>query len=107
MEYNQRRDEKYIITHTARSLRTYNKLVKKDRTLRNKIEKIFEYLQENPKLGEKLAANLVGFRVYHFNSNKYRIVYKIIDGSNTVEVHEISHRKRSYSDLAKYIKKGK
>jgi len=108
MGKSQRRDEKYIIAHTARSLRIYNKLVKKDHILRNKVEKIFEDLQENPKLGEKFTCNLLGFRGYHFEGNKYRIIYKTIDEcSTTVEIHKVSHRKKSYSDLALYLQKGK
>jgi len=86
----------------------YRKLIRKDRILEKRVENYLEELQINPYIGEKLEGNFPGFRSIHFLGNKYRMIYEVsYEPSMKILVHEINHRKSSYSDLAKAIRQGK
>ena len=88
--------------------REFEKLTKKDKVLRKITEKILDELQLDPYTGEKLYANLPGWRSKHYLGNKYRIIYELVEESTTkIIIQCIGHRKNVYSKLAKWSDQGK
>ena len=81
---------KVIITNEAQ-----NFLNKCDNFLKKNILKKLEKLSQNPKLGKPLTANLAGY--WSLRSNKYRILYEIIDKKLVILVLSIGHRKNIYN----------
>ena len=85
----------------------YKKLIKKDNVLKKWTENYLEELRTYPYIGQKLDVNLPGLRSIHYLGNKYRIIYKIIyEPVPTIVICEINHRKASYTDLAKTLRRG-
>lgn len=97
--------------HTVKMLdrckRDYLKLVKKNSTVRQWIEKIIAELIVSPFLGEKLFANFPECRSVHFGGNSYRIIYKINEPLSEILILGIGHRSTSYADLARTLQQGK
>lgn len=60
-----------------------------------KIKKKLITLQENPYLGKKLAGQLSGHRSVRVWP--YRIIYKVNEELNRVEVSDILHRQGAYN----------
>ena len=89
-------------------MKEFGKLTKKDSKLREITEKIINELRLNPYAGEKLYANFPGYRSIHFLSNKYRIIYQLVEETKTkIIIHCVGHRKNVYSKLAKWLEQGK
>ena len=100
--------QKHHLELTAPCKREFEKLTKKDKTLRKITEKILDELQLDPYTGEKLYANFPGWRSIHYLGNKYRIIYQLVEESATkIIVQCIGHRKNVYSKLAKWYDQGK
>ena len=98
----------HTIKMNDRCKRDYLKLIKKNTTLRSWIDNILAELTVRPHIGEKLFANFPGCRSIHFNSNRYRIIYRIINyPESEILILEIGHRSSSYTDLAKRLGQGK
>jgi len=97
----------FVVTILECCVKKYKKLIKKDNVLKKWTENYLEELKTNPYIGQKLEVNLPGLRSIHYLGNKYRIIYKIIyETVPTIVICEINHRKASYSDLAKTLRRG-
>ena len=58
--------------------------------VKSKIEK----LQENPFSGKWLEKELSGY--LSLQANRFRIIYKVRNNDQTVEIHYVGHRKNIY-----------
>jgi mRNA interferase RelE/StbE len=67
--------------------------------VKTKIEK----LQENPFSGKQLEKELSGY--LSLRAKRFRIIYKIGDNNQTVEIHHIGHRKDIYELFKESIAK--
>jgi mRNA interferase RelE/StbE len=67
--------------------------------VKTKIEK----LQENPFSGKQLEKELSGY--LSLRAKRFRIIYKIRDNNQTVEIHHIGHRKDIYELFKESIAK--
>jgi mRNA-degrading endonuclease RelE of RelBE toxin-antitoxin system len=67
--------------------------------VKSKIEK----LQENPFSGKWLEKELSGY--ISMRAKRFRIIYKIRDNDQTVEIHYVGHRKDIYELFKEAISK--
>jgi mRNA interferase RelE/StbE len=67
--------------------------------VKTKIEK----LQENPFSGKQLEKELSGY--LSLRAKRFRIIYKIRDHNQTIEIHHIGHRKDIYELFKESIAK--
>ena len=81
----------YDVVISDEAKRFINKL---DNFVKERIIKKFEDLENNPRLGKVLTANLSGF--WSLRIGKYRAIYEIIDKKLIVVVVSIDHRKKVY-----------
>lgn len=103
-----RSEKLYTVRMLDRCKRDYLKLIKRDTRLQRCIETILAELKIRPYIGQKLFANFPGCRSIHFKGNSYRIIYRILDKSESeILILDIGHRSSSYTDLAKIIGQGK
>lgn len=67
-----------------------------DGDVQRQANKQFEKLKRSPELGEdlghKMGVDLTGYRVLHFYKNQYRIVYKVLEDQQEVEIWGIGKR---------------
>jgi mRNA-degrading endonuclease RelE of RelBE toxin-antitoxin system len=66
------------------------------------IKEKIEDLVDNPFLGKQLERELTSY--FSLRANRYRIIYKVNDESNTIEIHYIGHRKDIYELFGDHIK---
>ena len=69
-------------------------LKKCDKSIKNRIMDKLENLEDNPRQGKLLTANLAG--LWSLRIGDYRAIYKIKDNELLVLVIEIGHRKNIY-----------
>jgi len=97
--------EKQIVKYTVITSKKFEKNFKKlPPDIQRLAKKELEKLETNPKRGEPLKYDLIGFYSLHFHRNKYRIIYTIKD--NTVEILALSIGKRDdnfYKNLKKEL----
>ena len=62
-----------------------------------------EELQENPFSGKWLEKELSGY--LSMQAKRFRVIYKIRDNDQTVEIHYVSHRKDIYELFKEAITK--
>ena len=62
-----------------------------------------ENLQEDPYLGKPLERELAGY--YSYRAKRFRIIYRIDDPSQTVQIHYVGHRKDVYELLKETLKR--
>ena len=67
--------------------------------VKSKIEK----LQENPFFGKWLEKELSGY--LSMRAKRFRVIYKIRDNDQTVEIHYVGHRKDIYELFKEAIAK--
>ena len=67
--------------------------------VKSKIEK----LQENPFYGKCLEKELSGY--HSLQAKRFRIIYKVRDNDQTLEIHYIGHRKDIYELFKEAIAK--
>jgi len=72
-----------------------NFLKKLDKSDQLRIRDKLRALNDNPRLGKPLVANLAGF--WSLRVGKYRIIYEIKEKELVVYVIRIGHRKNVYS----------
>jgi len=67
-----------------------------DGSIQQQALKQFEKLKQSPELGKelghKMGVDLTGYRALHFYKNKYRIVYRILEEEQEVEIWGIGVR---------------
>jgi mRNA interferase RelE/StbE len=64
-----------------------------------------EQIGENPYLGKHLERDLSGYM--SFRTKRYRVLYKILEDDNVVEIHYVGHRKDIYELFADEIRSEK
>ena len=62
-----------------------------------------EELQENPFTGKWLEKELSGYLSIH--AKRFRVIYKIRENDQTVEIHHVGHRKDIYELFKEAIAK--
>ena len=62
--------------------------------IKPQIKTRLEKISDNPYLGKHLERDLSGYM--SFRTQRYRIIYKIHEDENVVEVHYVGHRKDIY-----------
>lgn len=62
--------------------------------IKPQIKTRLEQISDNPYLGKHLERDLSGYM--SFRTQRYRIIYKIHEDENVVEVHYVGHRKDIY-----------
>ncbi|MFC1858025.1 type II toxin-antitoxin system RelE/ParE family toxin [Thermodesulfobacteriota bacterium] len=70
----------------------------------NKKKQIKEAIQEirkNPYAGHDLQEELIGFKSY--KSQRYRILYKLNEPENFIEIYYIGHRKDVYEQFRRLL----
>ena len=67
--------------------------------VKSKIEK----LQENPFSGKQLEKELSGY--LSMQAKRFRVIYKVQDNDQTVEIHHVGHRKDIYELFKEAIAK--
>ena len=73
---------------SRRQIRKFNPRIKPQ------IKTRLEQISDNPYLGKNLERDLSGYM--SFRTQRYRIIYKIDEDENVVEVHYVGHRKDIY-----------
>lgn len=81
---------KVILTEEAEKF-----LKKCDKSIKNRTLNKLEDLEENPRLGKPLTANLSG--LWSLRIGNYRAIYQVKDNEIIVVVIEIWHRKKIYN----------
>jgi len=61
------------------------------------VKRRVQELRENPFSGKPLEKELSGY--YSLKAKRFRIIYKIIHESNTVQIHYVGHRRDIYEIL--------
>jgi len=69
-------------------------LRKLDKSIQKRVVKKILLLQENPRLGGQLTANLLG--LWKLRVGDYRVIYSIKDKELRVLIIKIGHRKNIY-----------
>ena len=62
--------------------------------LKRVIRQRLDRLAENPFLGKRLQRELSGY--FSYRTNRYRIIYKIKEADQRVEIHYVGHRRDIY-----------
>jgi len=81
----------YNVLFHERAHKFFNKL---DNSAKNKINKGFDKIKQNPFLGKPLVGNLSG--LWRLRIDKYRIIYQIKKSELIIYVLDIGHRKNIY-----------
>jgi mRNA-degrading endonuclease RelE of RelBE toxin-antitoxin system len=81
----------YQLLYSATSRKQIRKLHPQIKpVVKSKLEK----LQENPFLGKWLEKELSGY--LSMRAKRFRIIYKIRNNEQTIEIHHVGHRKDIY-----------
>ena len=92
--------QKYRLVYSETSKNLIRKLHPQLKPIvKSKIEKIKEY----PYLGKYLENELSGY--LSLRAKRYRIIYKIDDNKNTIQIHYVGHRKDVYELLGEQVRK--
>ena len=90
----------YQLLYSETSRKQIRKLHPQIKTVvKSKIEK----LQENPFAGKWLEKELSGY--LSLRAKRFRIIYKVRDNDQTVEIHYVGHRKDIYELFREAIAK--
>jgi mRNA interferase RelE/StbE len=73
--------------------------------LKSIIKTKIEQIRENPFLGKHLQNELSGY--LSFRAKRFRIIYKIDNDKNAVQIHYAGHRKDVYELLGEQLRKRK
>ena len=71
--------------------------------LKSVIKSKIEQIRENPYLGKHLQDELSGY--ISFRAKRFRIIYKIDNDKNAVQIHYVGHRRDVYELLGEQLKK--
>ncbi len=66
------------------------------------VKRAIEQLQQEPYTGKRLERELSGY--LSLRAKRYRIIYRIDEGAQTVEIHYIGHRKDIYEIFSEEIR---
>ena len=99
-------DQLYDIMFNKWGLKRYKKLIKKDPTLKNKIEKKLKSLTTNPRGCKEWNMNLGRFRSCQIQNNKqeYCVVYQIIEKTKIITIFCVIHRNEVYEIMGRYLR---
>jgi len=98
--------KKWIVEFESLANRELKKLKKKQPKLRRAILDEVKKLKEDPLMGEELKGDLAGYRKLKvkYQSNNYRIAYKIIDNEVLIVIVKVDVRENFYKKLRLYLK---
>ena len=65
------------------------------------IKKAIQKIRKNPYAGHDLQEELIGFKSY--KSQRYRILYKLNEPENFIEIYYIGHRKDVYEQFRRLL----
>ena len=90
----------YQLLYSATSMKQIRKLHPQIKpVVKSKIEE----LQENPFFGKWLEKELSGY--LSIQAKRFRVIYKIRDNDQTIEIHYVGHRKDIYELFKEAIAK--
>ena len=69
--------------------------------LKSIVRKRIKSLVDNPYTGKRLEKELAGY--FSIRAKRFRIVYKIQEKNQIVEIHYVGHRKDVYQVFKEYI----
>ena len=90
----------YQLLYSATSRKQIRKLHPQVKSV---VKSKIETLQENPFFGKWLEKELSGY--LSIQAKRFRIIYKIRDNDQTIEIHYIGHRKDIYELFKEAIAK--
>lgn len=67
------------------------------------IKRKIQDLKDNPFIGKSLEKELSGY--WSIRAKRFRIIYRILQKENTVQIHYVGHRKDIYEILRDIITK--
>ena len=67
------------------------------------VKKKIEGLKDNPYAGKALEKELSGY--HSLRAKRFRIIYKVIEKENIIQIHYMGHRKDIYQILKEVIEK--
>lgn len=67
------------------------------------VKKKIQELKKNPFTGKALEKELSGY--WSIRAKRFRIIYRILQNKNTIQIHYIGHRKDIYEILRDIIAK--
>ena len=88
------------IRFTPEAARLLSKIYPENKKL---IKAAIEELRQDPHSGDDLEEELSGFKSYKIK--RYRILYKINEEENVIEVYYIGHRKDVYEQFRRLLDK--
>ena len=92
--------QKYRLVYSETSKNLIRKLHPQLKPIvKSKIERI----KEDPYSGKYLENELSGY--LSLRAKRYRIIYKIDDNKNTIQIHYVGHRKDVYELLGEQVRK--
>lgn len=94
-ELERRASSAYRVTLLDFAAEDFDKL---DGNVQQQANKQFEKLKTSPELGEdlgnKYGIDLTSYKALHFYKNQYRIIYRILEDKQEVEIWGIGKRER-------------
>jgi mRNA-degrading endonuclease RelE of RelBE toxin-antitoxin system len=94
--------DKFRLSYSETSLKQIKKL-HPHLNLKPIVKAKIEYLSSNPYLGKLLEKELSGY--LSFRAKRYRIIYEVKEGTKTIEIHYIGHRKDIYETFGDQLRK--
>jgi mRNA-degrading endonuclease RelE of RelBE toxin-antitoxin system len=82
---------KFKLIYSETSLKQIKKL---HPYLKPIVKERIESISANPHIGKLLEKELSGY--LSFRAKRYRIIYKVQENTNTIEIHYIGHRRDIY-----------
>ena len=92
--------EKFKLSYSETSLKQIKKL---NPYLKPIVKAKIEYISANPYMGKLLEKELSGY--LSFRAKRYRIIYKVEEDTETIEIHYIGHRKDIYEAFSEQLRK--
>jgi mRNA interferase RelE/StbE len=65
-------------------------------------KRAMEQLAQNPHSGKRLERELAGY--LSLRAKRYRVIYRVDEGSRTVEIYHVGHRRDIYEVFAETIR---
>ncbi len=68
------------------------------------IKHAIEALRADPYVGKELKLELAGYR--SLRTRRYRVIYRVRQAEQVVEIHHFGHRANVYETLRRLVKRG-
>ena len=90
--------KKFVLKFTEETARILSKLHPETKKL---IKQVLVELGENPYAGSDLQEEFYGFK--SFKLKRFRVLYKINEEENTIQIYHIGHRKDVYQQFHRLL----